>query len=188
LEHGENRMIKRENRAEVEFGTVGVFRKTPVVWISLPIRRNAWRARLDGDVTASQSTTPALVWDARSNARGRDYWLFDGGLYSTDVPLEPDDVRALIIERELKDEARLARAAAAANRGALPADPRRAPIPSDMKAEVWRRDRGRCVNCGSSEKLEFDHVIPVSMGGAHTVGNLQLLCVSCNAAKGGDLA
>jgi len=180
-------MIRRENRAKVEFGTVGVFRKTAVVWVSLPMGREALTARLDGDVTTSQSTTPALVRGARGNARGRDYWLFDGELYSTDVPLDPEEVRALIIERELKEEARLARAAATAERAALPADPRRTPIPPDIRSEVWRRDEGRCVNCGSNENLEFDHVIPVSMGGAHTVRNLQLLCVSCNAAKGGNL-
>lgn len=180
-------MIRRENRATVEFGTVGVFKRTPVIWIRLPMGRSGGTARLDGDVTTSQVETPALVWGARDNGRGRDYWLFDGGLYSTDVPLDPDEVRALIIERELKEEARLARAAATAERAALPADPRRTPIPPDIRSEVWRRDGGRCVNCGSNENLEFDHVIPVSMGGAHTVRNLQLLCVSCNAAKGGNL-
>jgi hypothetical protein len=52
-------MIRRENRAEVEFGTVGVFTKTPVVWVRLPTSGLAWKARLDGDVARSQSTTPA---------------------------------------------------------------------------------------------------------------------------------
>jgi 5-methylcytosine-specific restriction endonuclease McrA len=37
--------------------------------------------------------------------------------------------------------------------------------------------------CGSSEKLHFDHVIPVSRGGASTVANIQLLCGACNRAK-----
>ena len=53
--------------------------------------------------------------------------------------------------------------------------------------EVWRRDGGRCVSCGSAENLEFDHIIPVAMGGASTTRNLQLLCGSCNGAKGGEL-
>jgi hypothetical protein len=181
-------MIRRENRAKVKFGNVGVFRKTAVVWVSLPMGRQEWTARLDGDVTTSQTTTPAPVWGARGNARGRDYWLFAGELYSTEVPLDPTQVRALIIERGLKEGARLARAAATAERTALPVDPRRTPIPPDIRSEVWRRDGGRCVNCGSTGNLEFDHLIPVSMGGAHTVRNLQLLCVGCNAAKGGNLA
>jgi hypothetical protein len=181
-------MIRRENRATVEFGTVGVFTKTPVIWVTLPTNAREWKARIDGNVaTSSQSTTPALVWGARGNARGRDFWLFAGALYSTDVPLDPTQVRALIIEQHLKEQARLSRAAATAERSALPVDPRRAPIPPDIRSEVWKRDGGRCVNCGSNGNLEFDHVIPVSMGGAHTVRNLQLLCVSCNVAKGGNL-
>ncbi|MCK9897034.1 TerD family protein [Frankia sp. AgB32] len=57
-------------------------------------------------------------------------------------------------------------------------------IPQAVKAEVWRRDRGVCVECGGGEHLEFDHVIPFSRGGASSVNNLQLLCRGCNRAKG----
>jgi stress response protein SCP2 len=57
-------------------------------------------------------------------------------------------------------------------------------IPQAVKAEVWRRDGGVCVECGGGEHLEFDHVIPFSRGGASSVNNLQLLCRRCNRAKG----
>ncbi|WP_261570002.1 TerD family protein [Frankia gtarii] len=57
-------------------------------------------------------------------------------------------------------------------------------IPQAVKAEVWRRDGGVCVECGGSEHLEFDHVIPFSRGGASSVDNLQLLCRRCNRTKG----
>jgi 5-methylcytosine-specific restriction endonuclease McrA len=57
-------------------------------------------------------------------------------------------------------------------------------IPQDVKIAVSARDGGRCRKCGSSEKLHFDHVIPVSKGGANTVANIQLLCGACNRAKG----
>ena len=60
----------------------------------------------------------------------------------------------------------------------------REPITEVIRAEVWRRDNGRCVQCGSREKLQFDHIIPVSKGGATTARNLQLLCQSCNLSKG----
>lgn len=60
-------------------------------------------------------------------------------------------------------------------------------IPVEVRREVWRRDQGRCVICGSQERLEFDHIIPVSMGGASTVRNVQLLCESCNRSKGATL-
>lgn len=59
----------------------------------------------------------------------------------------------------------------------------REPIPEDVKFEVWRRDQGRCVICGSQENLEFDHIIPFSKGGSSTARNIQLLCQNCNRHK-----
>lgn len=63
----------------------------------------------------------------------------------------------------------------------------RTPIPEAVRSEVWRRDGGRCVNCGSKENLQFDHIIPVSRGGATSPQNLQLLCQPCNLAKGAKI-
>ena len=60
----------------------------------------------------------------------------------------------------------------------------RAPIPEAVRSEVWRRDGGRCVKCGSKENLQFDHIIPVARGGATSAQNLQLLCQQCNRVKG----
>jgi len=59
----------------------------------------------------------------------------------------------------------------------------RTPITEAVRAEVWRRDQGCCVNCGSKENLHFDHIIPVSRGGGTSAKNLQLLCQSCNLSK-----
>jgi len=63
----------------------------------------------------------------------------------------------------------------------------RTPIPEAIRAEVWRRNQGRCVNCGSKENLHFDHIIPVSRGGGTSAKNLQLLCQSCNFTKGAKI-
>ncbi|WP_280219125.1 TerD family protein [Nocardia neocaledoniensis] len=57
-------------------------------------------------------------------------------------------------------------------------------IPQDVKAQVWQRDGGRCVECGDGHYLEFDHIIPLSRGGATSAANLQILCRACNRAKG----
>ncbi|MFF2086908.1 TerD family protein [Nocardia sp. NPDC058176] len=57
-------------------------------------------------------------------------------------------------------------------------------IPQDVKAQVWQRDGGRCVECGDGHYLEFDHIIPLSRGGATSMTNLQILCRACNRAKG----
>lgn len=59
----------------------------------------------------------------------------------------------------------------------------REPIPERVRNEVWRRDQGRCVDCGSRERLELDHIIPHSRGGSNTARNLQLLCEPCNRKK-----
>jgi hypothetical protein len=59
----------------------------------------------------------------------------------------------------------------------------RTPIPEAVRSEVWRRDGGACVECGTKQNLQFDHIIPVSRGGATTVTNLQLLCQGCNQKK-----
>ena len=57
-------------------------------------------------------------------------------------------------------------------------------IPQDVKIAVSARDGGRCRQCGSTQQLHFDHVIPISRGGANTTANIQLLCGACNRAKG----
>jgi hypothetical protein len=56
-------------------------------------------------------------------------------------------------------------------------------IPASVKREVWQRDGGKCVECGSKERIEYDHIIPISKGGSNTVRNLQLLCERCNRSK-----
>ena len=56
-------------------------------------------------------------------------------------------------------------------------------IPKTIKKIIWLRDGGKCVECGSQENLEFDHIIPFSKGGANTVKNIQILCSKCNKKK-----
>lgn len=57
-------------------------------------------------------------------------------------------------------------------------------IPTSVKLEVWRRDKGRCTICGSKENLHFDHIIPYSKGGSSLVAqNIQLLCAKHNLMK-----
>jgi len=63
------------------------------------------------------------------------------------------------------------------------AKPKREAIPEAVRVYVWRRDEGKCVKCGSQERLEYDHIIPVSLGGSCTERNIQLLCEPCNRQK-----
>jgi len=57
-------------------------------------------------------------------------------------------------------------------------------IPTSIKLAVWKRDRGKCVKCGSRDNLHFDHVIPYSRGGSSLVSeNIQILCARHNLEK-----
>lgn len=40
-----------------------------------------------------------------------------------------------------------------------------------------------CVACGATKNQSLDHVIPISRGGRHSIGNIITLCKSCNCKK-----
>jgi len=44
-----------------------------------------------------------------------------------------------------------------------------------------------CAYCGSKESIEMDHVIPISRGGQHSIGNLVPACSRCNRSKSNKL-
>ena len=40
-----------------------------------------------------------------------------------------------------------------------------------------------CIYCGSNKRITLDHVIPISRGGSHGIGNIAPACLSCNSSK-----
>ena len=60
-------------------------------------------------------------------------------------------------------------------------------IPSSVKREVWERDEGKCVLCGTDNELHFDHEVPFSRGGASNTANVRLLCARHNLSKGAKI-
>ncbi len=84
-----------------------------------------------------------------------------------------------------------------AKRRGLVARPRKVPkdappaksdhVPAHVKRAVWVRDGGRCQwpvdgggICGSTLRVELDHVVPRARGGPSTVDNGRLLCAVHN--------
>ena len=57
-------------------------------------------------------------------------------------------------------------------------------IPTSVKLEVWKRDKGQCVRCGRKDNLHFDHILPYVKGGTSLKAeNIQLLCARHNLQK-----
>jgi len=70
----------------------------------------------------------------------------------------------------------------------LSAPVRRRIIPTAVKLAVWKRDGGKCVQCGAVDELHFDHDLPWSKGGTSlTEANVQLLCARHNLQKSDQL-
>ncbi len=107
----------------------------------------------------------------------RGMWVFNGLFNLTDCRSETSGGRSVFKFRlELAPE------------DASPARPslreRSRIIPSAVKQAVWKRDAGRCVECGASDELHFDHIIPYSAGGSSVAAeNVQILCARHNLEK-----
>jgi hypothetical protein len=119
---------------------------------------------------------------------GRYLWRYQGDWYWSSDEYEPDEFIALLGAREIRKRQTIDRAKTlAAKRTQTPDDNRRESVPKDLRVLVWERDGGTCVECGSAADLQFDHIIPVAMGGATSDQNLQILCGACNRSKGASL-
>ena len=53
---------------------------------------------------------------------------------------------------------------------------------------IFKRDGYRCLLCNSVNKLQIDHIMPISKNGENKISNLQTLCGSCNSRKSDSFA
>ena len=148
--------------------------------------------KLDGRVTLEQfrtqerlsQTTPVCY----AVLDGKGYWRFAGRWYVDTLGLDPEAARNRLLALQLKEQAVREREADLVARGDAPLPGERRPVHGDVRAQVFRRDGGRCVACGGDADLQIDHVVPVRLGGGNSAGNLQVLCGPCNRRKGASVA
>jgi|ERR1700677_973008 len=72
-------------------------------------------------------------------------------------------------------------------REAITIEKRRA-VPAFWRVMIKDRQGYACASCPTNfwegpSPIEYDHIIPIALGGAHVVGNLQALCPKCHLEK-----
>ncbi len=142
--------------------------------------------RLSRLLSESPEVTALLLHPIPMNAETpteeRFFALYRGTVWSAARKFEPEQWRILAERKLERENAQLAVALAMAEPSL-----KREPIPSQIRRAVWTRDQGKCVRCGSRQRLEFDHIIPVSHGGGNTERNIELLCEVCNRGKSNSI-
>jgi hypothetical protein len=140
-------------------------------------------------VKQNANSTPAKI--GRSHFKGTEeehfIYTYKGLFYLTEINMEVDDVLLTLKNLWQSKKDKLNRELDRIKAKAEFEGGHRTPISEDVQILVWNRDGGKCVKCGGTENLEFDHIIPVSKGGSNTARNIQLLCESCNRGKGAKI-
>jgi len=118
---------------------------------------------------------------------GKYFW-FKGFVYSVTGNYSEDQIRLLILEEFDKERRYFENLKVKFDSDQIDeARYERSRIPENVRVEVWRRDGGKCARCGSRERLEYDHIVPVSKGGSNTARNIELLCEKCNRSKSNNV-
>jgi HNH endonuclease len=167
--------------------TIGDFRRVPGDFISATMKKKNWPRPCETYAQMSPDNFLNMYKKYLECKNDIGMWLFRDYLLFIEQggePLSEEEAALLVFESVTKREKRFQKLAQMAKlEQKMAKASRREPIPEEVRMFVWRRDEGRCVKCESQEKLEFDHIIPVSKGGANTARNLQLLCEHCNRSK-----
>ena len=58
-------------------------------------------------------------------------------------------------------------------------------LPPTLREELAQRLGCACANCGSTDGVEFHHIVPVRMGGTNNITNFTVLCFKCHLAVHG---
>jgi hypothetical protein len=109
--------------------------------------------------------------------------LFKNALFDVTGLYTADEAKLLVVKNYEAERSEIDFLKSRSDKSSGKSKTGREPIPERIRNEVWRRDGGKCVECGSVQNLEFDHVIPVAKGGSNTARNLRILCEPCNRRK-----
>lgn len=179
--------------AKAEF--TGHYDKNKGVWMRFPVDFKISKGKsrlLEEEIDIYELYDTEMKLESSSfQLFSREYWdqegelvycFFMDGCYVVDYLEKPDEVYALLIDAHQRFENKLS--SVLSKTSTKEKQIQRQHISDEEQIFVWNRDRGRCVKCDSNENLEFDHIIPLSKGGSNTARNIQLLCQTCNRAKG----
>jgi hypothetical protein len=130
-----------------------------------------------GRLSATQLRRPVFV----TKCDGRAWWWYLNRCWWDDDNLRSRELEDVVLRRDLervfqadtRARARIAVLGEAAEADGGPA------VPDSLHLSVWSRHRGRCVDCGSAERVNFDRIMATSRRSSETPRNFELRCQTC---------
>ena len=115
---------------------------------------------------------------------GRTWWWYLNRSWWEDEGMRLRELADLVLRRDLQrmlaaDALTRARVAVL---GEVDERDEGLPVPDSLHLSVWSRCRGRCVDCGSTDRLNFDRIIATSER-RRTARNFELRCHSCRDTR-----
>ena len=129
-------------------------------------------------LASAQVDRPVLV----ANREGRHWWWYLDRFWWDDEGLSARNVATLVLRSDLQRQHQaneLARVRASVLGHEPPPLREAEEVSPIVRFAVWCRDRGRCVDCRSTEDLEYEQIVPFSKGGLRWIANVELRCAAC---------
>jgi hypothetical protein len=130
-----------------------------------------------GRLSARQLDRPVFVM----KTDGRAWWWYLNRCWWEDGGMRSRALAELVLRRDLQrmlESDALTRARVAVL-GEVEGPEEDLPVPDSLHLSVWSRYRGRCVDCGSAERVNFDRIIATSRRRPATARNFELRCQTC---------